>query len=127
MPEGMGDGREIVRGAGRTVTLKAFPTTVEALSVTATVKEKKLFVRGTGVLGVPLRTPLADRLTPGGRDPEETDQIMGDTPPFALSVARNGSVAYSLGNGDVFEIVKGLIVICVANASNVVVADPATA
>lgn len=39
------------------------------LSVTVTVK-----VYEPGVLGVPVSRPAAERLNPGGSDPDETDQ-----------------------------------------------------
>jgi hypothetical protein len=37
-------------------------------------------------VGVPSRTPVADRLRPAGSVPEDTDQVYGTVPPVAVSV-----------------------------------------
>lgn len=55
----------------------------EALSLPAT-RTVKLEV--PVAVGVPLRTPSADKLRPAGSVPEETDQLYGVVPPEAVSV-----------------------------------------
>ena len=57
-------------------------TEVEAASVTCTVK---LLV--PTVVVVPDRTPLALGESPGGRLPEDNDQVYGLVPPVAENVA----------------------------------------
>jgi hypothetical protein len=37
-------------------------------------------------VGIPSRTPVADRLRPAGSVPEDTDQLYGVVPPVAASV-----------------------------------------
>jgi hypothetical protein len=53
-----------------------------AASVTVTVKLKVPVV-----VGVPERAPLADRLSPSGSVPADSDQVYGGDPPLAVSVA----------------------------------------
>jgi hypothetical protein len=52
-----------------------------ALPVTLTVK-----LADPAVLGVPDNAPPAERLTPAGSDPADTDQEYGGDPPDAPSV-----------------------------------------
>jgi hypothetical protein len=64
------------------VMLKELNADCAAESVTATVKLKVPVA-----VGVPEMTPLADRLSPVGSVPEESDQVYGGDPPLAVSVA----------------------------------------
>ena len=64
-----------------TVMLNDAVIEVEAASVTCTVK---LLV--PAVLVVPDRTPLALSESPGGRLPEDNDQVYGLVPPVAARV-----------------------------------------
>ncbi len=79
-----------------------------ALSDTLAVK-----VYIAAAVGVPLNTPAAVMVTPGGGDPETIDQLYGGTPPTACSVrmyatptvlgARNGCGTPSGGGFTVSE------------------------
>ena len=55
-------------------------------SVTCTVK-----LKGPGLVAVPDRTPLLERLTPAGKLPEWRLHVYGEMPPEAVSVARYGT------------------------------------
>lgn len=63
------------------VTEKSFVD--EALSAPATRTVK---LELSAVVGVPSRTPVADRIRPAGSVPADTDQLYGVVPPVAASV-----------------------------------------
>jgi hypothetical protein len=63
------------------VTEYSFVAVAEAASVTRTVK-----VEEPAAVGVPLKTPPADRSSPAGRVPADTDQLFVPVPPVAVSV-----------------------------------------
>jgi hypothetical protein len=63
------------------VTEKSFVDEALSAPVTRTVK-----LELAAVVGVPSRTPVADRLRPTGSVPEDTDQLYGVVPPVAASV-----------------------------------------
>jgi len=63
------------------VTEKSFVDEALSAPVTRTVT-----LELAAVVGVPSRTPVADRLMPAGSVPEDTDQLYGVVPPVAASV-----------------------------------------
>jgi hypothetical protein len=68
--------------AGTMVTLKALcALCCGAVSVTRIVK-----LNVPSAAGVPLITPLDERLSPPGKDPEANDQVYGAVPPVAAKV-----------------------------------------
>jgi len=75
--------RLIVGGgaAALIVTEKSFVDEALSLPATRTVK-----LEVPAAVGVPLRTPAADKLRPAGGVPEVTDQLYGVVPPVAASV-----------------------------------------
>jgi hypothetical protein len=66
--------------AALTVTERALVDEAPLAPVTRTVK-----LEVAAAVGVPLRTPVADRLRPAGSVPAETDQLYGVVPPVAAS------------------------------------------
>jgi hypothetical protein len=78
-PAGVTD-RGPATAAALTVTERAFVDEAPLAPVTRTVK-----LEVPAAVGVPLRTPAADRLRPAGSAPAETDQLYGVVPPVAAS------------------------------------------
>ena len=62
------------------------------LSVTCTVK-----AYDPGWVGVPERRPSAERLTPGGSSPADSDHVSGAVPPEAWRMALYGDARYPVG------------------------------
>ena len=76
------DAVEIVGAAtALIVTVNALVDETPLAPVTWTVK-----VEVAAAVGVPLRTPAVDRVSPAGGVPEETDQLYGAVPPVAANV-----------------------------------------
>src|ERR1700730_2769522 len=63
------------------VRLRDFVAVAEALSLTVTSK-----LNVPDVLGIPLITPVALRVTPEGSAPSVTAQLYGGVPPWAVNV-----------------------------------------
>jgi hypothetical protein len=63
------------------VTEKSFVDEALLAPATRTVK-----LEVTSAVGIPSRTPAADRLRPAGSVPADTDQLYGVVPPVAASV-----------------------------------------
>ena len=79
VPAGSGDDVVIDSAAGSTVTENAFVAVPPPL--TWTVK-----LEAPAAVGVPLKTPAEDSVSPAGSAPDNTDQPYGVVPPVAASV-----------------------------------------
>ena len=90
---------------GLIVKANAFVAVALMLSVTFTVK----FAVPVAV-GVPLITPAAFMLKPGGNDPDVINHAYGEVPPAADRVCEYGTVSVPFGMGDAVAIVSPWVV-----------------
>ena len=80
-PEPLEKSTEGGGAAALIVMEKSFVDEALLAPVTRTVK-----LELPAVVGIPSRTPVADRLRPAGSVPADTDQLYGLVPPVAASV-----------------------------------------
>ena len=73
----------VIESAETTVTLKAFCVVCGGALLSAARMVK---LNDPSAAGVPLSTPLDERLTPPGKEPATNDQVYGETPPVAVNV-----------------------------------------
>ena len=59
-----------------------------------------------GAPGVPLITPVLDKVNPAGRVPLIRDHLSGEVPPLAVSVAEYGIPTFPFGNGEPVVMVR---------------------
>jgi hypothetical protein len=87
------------------VKLKALSAiwAIKPLSVALTV-----MLKVPVTVGVPLSTPPAERLSPPGSEPEESDHLYGVVPPFAENVREYVVPMIPEGRGDPVVIDSGL-------------------
>jgi hypothetical protein len=69
--------------------------------------------------GVPLIVPLVDRVSPGGKLPEDTTHEYGDTPPVAVNVV-TGYVLLTAPFGRVLFVIARAALIVIAKACEAV-------
>jgi hypothetical protein len=81
-PESLERSNEGGGAAALIVKEKSFVDEALSAPVTRTVKLEL----AAAVVGVPSRTPVADRFRPTGSVPEDTDQLYGVVPPVAANV-----------------------------------------
>ena len=93
VPAGSGDDVVIDSAAGSTVTANAFVAVPPPL--TWTVK-----LETPAAVGVPLKTPAEDSVSPAGSAPENTDQLYGVVPPVAANVWLYALPTVPAGSGD---------------------------
>lgn len=84
LPPGSEAGEMVV--AGQLMTIVKLPDPTQPLASVALTLNGKL----PGVVGVPLIVPVDERVSPGGRDPEESAKVYGAVPPEALNAALYG-------------------------------------
>jgi hypothetical protein len=107
MPVGRDAGVEMMRG--RTIaSVKSFCTSIAGLELSLTLSVKLAI---PPVVGVPLRTPAADKVNPSGKVPDTTDHVSGAVPPDAVRVWLYGVLTRLVGRGDVLLIVTGVTVV----------------
>jgi hypothetical protein len=81
LPESL---ERLIVGGGAAVLIVTEKSFVDEAASAPSTRTVKLEV--PAVVGVPLRTPAADKFRPAGGVPEDTDQLYGVVPPVAASV-----------------------------------------
>jgi len=100
-PDTRGEDVVIVSGGGLIVRLKVWVATLEAESVTRTVK---LYVPAP--VGVPVIAPALESASPAGRAPDEIAHVYGGVPPLAASVCEYAVPVDPDGRGELVVIIS---------------------